>query len=74
MVDYWNKCNKNDIDVICNVAILCENEYVITTCTCPIKLMTNNDWFIWEKYSKVGFKRCWHSCWITVTTPVSLND
>lgn len=49
MVDYWNKCNKNDIDVICNVAILCENEYVITTCTCPIKPMTNKDWFIWEK-------------------------
>ena len=38
MIDYWNKCKKK-IDVICNVAILCENEYVIKTCTCLIKSM-----------------------------------
>lgn len=42
MVDYWIRCIKKRriFDVICNVAILCDNEYVTKTCTCLIKSMT----------------------------------
>lgn len=57
MVDYWIKCKKKKekrkCDVICNVAIICENEYVIKTCTCLIKSMT-----------KDGCLMCY--CWLNI--------